>query len=352
MPHEVKEMAMHFKVVVTMIIPQHHFDNPYEEEVFGKIGADVIKYERCATEEAVIAACHDADGIINVFEPFTRRVIENLDKCKIISKVGIGLDGTDIDAATEHGIVLTNVPDYCVEEVSDHAMALLLACSRKLFKMNEIVIKGGLSWWARKARDPLVPMLALREQTLGLVGFGKIARNLVPKAKSFGLKTVVYDPYLPPGAIERNGAEPFSFDRLLQESDFISIHVPGTEDTYHMFGSAQFRKMKPTAYLINTARGSIVDEQALHTAVSQGWIAGAGLDVMEKEPPALNNPLLELNNVIITPHDASYSETSYWQLRREPVDEVARVLQRKWPVHFVNPEVKESFIKKWKWAMS
>ena len=343
---------MRFKVVVTMTIPQHHFDNSYEEEVLGKLGADVIKYERCDTEEALIAACHDADGTINVFEPFSRRVIKNLDKCKIISKVGIGLDGTDIEAATEHGIILTNVPDYCLEEVADHAMTLLLACSRKLLKMNKIVIKGGLGWWAREARDPLVPMLALREQTLGLVGFGKIACNLVPRAKAFGLKIIAYDPYLPPSGIEKNGAEPVSLDRLLQESDFISLHAPGTKDTYHMFGLEQFRKMKPTAYLINTARGSVVDEPALYTAVSQGWIAGAGLDVMEKEPPNPNNPLLELDDVIITPHDASYSETAYWKLRREPVDEVARVLRGKWPLHFVNPDVKESFIKKWKWKMS
>jgi D-3-phosphoglycerate dehydrogenase len=319
---------MRFRVVVTMTIPQHHFDNSYEEEVLGELGADVIKYERCATEEALIAACHDADGIINVFEPFSRRVIEKLSNCKIISKVGIGLDGTDIDAATEHGIVLTNVPDYCVEEVSDHAMALLLACSRKLFRMNEVVVKGGLNWWIRKARDPLVPMLALREQTLGLVGFGKIAHSLVPKAKSFGLKIMAYDPWLAHGEIERNGVTPVSFDRLLQKSDFVSIHVPVKKDTYHMFGEAQFRNMKPTAYLINTARGGVVDEQALHTAVSRHWIAGAGLDVMEEEPPSPNNPLLHLNNVIITPHNASYSETAYWKLRREPVDEVARVLQR------------------------
>lgn len=348
-----KKEVMRFKVVVTMIDPQHHFDTPYEEEVLGKLGAEVIKYKRCATEEEVIAACNDADGIINVFEPFSRRVIENLSKCKIISKVGTGLDGTDINAATEHGIILTNLPEWCNEEVSDHAMTLLLACSRKIFKMNKVVVKTHLNWWSREARKPLEPIFALRTQTLGLVGFGKIAHTLAPKAKAFGLRLITYDPYLPPSEVEKHRVEPVDFDRLLEESDFVSLHVPLTEENYHMFGLEQFKKMKPTAYLINTARGAIVDEKALYTAASQGWIAGAGLDVLEKEqPPDPDNPLLELDNVIITPHNASYSETSFWEVRRRPVDEVARVLQGKWPVYFVNPEVKEKFVQRWRLEMT
>ena len=168
---------------------------------------------------------------------------------------------------------------------------------------------------------------------MGLVGFGRIS-------------------YLSDAEIEKHGAKPVSLDRLIKESDFISIHIPGTKETHHLFGLEQFRKMKPTTYLINTARGSIIDEQALYTAVSQGLIAGAGLDVMEKEPPDINNPLLELDNVLITPHDASYSETSYLKLRRYPVEDVARVLQKQWPKYFVNPEVKDNFVKKWKWEMS
>jgi len=344
---------MRFKVVVTMTLPQHHFDTPYEEEVLGKLGAEVTKYKRCATEDEVIAACHDADAILNVFEPFSKRVIENLSKCRIISKLGTGLDGTDVNAATEHGIILTNLPEWCNEEVSDHAVTLLLACSRKLLKMNKVAVKPGLAWWSREAREPLEPMFALRTQTLGLVGFGKIPRTLVPKAKAFGLRIIAYDPYLPPSEIEKHGVEPVDFDRLLQEADFISLHAPGVKENYHMFGAEQFKKMKPTAYLINTARGAVVDEKALYTAASQGWIAGAGLDVLEKEqPPDPDNPLLKLDNVIITPHNGSYSETSYWELRRTPVDEVARVLQGKWPVYLANPQVKEKFIQRWGVEMS
>jgi D-3-phosphoglycerate dehydrogenase len=337
-----------FKVVVTMTLPQHHFDVPYEEQVLGAIGAEVIKYERCATEESVIAACHDADAVLNVFEPFSRRVIENLSKCKIISKLGTGLDGTDLEAATEHGIVLTNLPEWCNEEVSDQAMTLLLACSRKIIKMNQIARTPGLAWWSKEARKPLEPMFALRTQTLGLVGFGRIARTLVPKAKGFGLKLLAFDPYLKRSDIEEYGVEPVEFNQLLEESDFVSIHVPLTAENRHLFGAEAFKRMKPTAYLINASRGAVVDEQALYTAISEGWIAGAGLDVMEKEqPPDPDNPLFKLENVIITPHNGSYSEESFWDLRRTPVDEVARVLQGKWPVYFANPEVKENFVQRW-----
>ena len=339
---------MRFKVVVTMTIPQHHFDTLYEEEVLGKLGAEVIKYDGCATEDEVIAACHDADAIINVFEPFSSRVIENLKNCKIISKRTTGLDGTDIGAATDHGIILTNLPEWCNEEVSDHAMTLLLSCSRKILKMNKIAVKPGLDWWSREARRPLEPMFALRTQTLGLIGFGRIPRTLVPKAKVFGLRLIAFDPYLPPSELQKHGVEPVGFDQLLQESDFVSIHAPLTKENYHMFGLEQFKKMKPTAYLINTARGAIIDEKALYAAICQGWIAGAGLDVLEKEqPPDPDNPLLKLDNVIVTPHNGSYSEESYWQLCRTPVDEVARVIQGEWPIYFVNPEVKEKFIQKW-----
>jgi len=331
-----------------MTLPQHHFEYPYEEEVLGKIGAEVVKYKRCVTEEDVIAACHDADAILNIFEPFSRKVIDKLSKCKIISKLGTGLDGTDINAATEYGIILTNLPEWCNEEVSDQAMALLLACSRKILKMNRVARTPGLAWWGAEARKPLEPMFALRGQTLGLVGFGRIARTVLMKAKVFGLKIIAFDPYLKPEQIRESGVEPVEFSHLLEKSDFVSVHVPLTKENYHLFGLEQFKKMKPTAYFINTSRGGIVDEKALYTAINQGLIAGAGLDVMEKEqPPDPDNPLLKLESVIITPHNGSYSEQSYWILRRTPVDEVARVLQGKWPIHLVNPEVKDKFIRRW-----
>ncbi len=339
---------MHFKVVVTMTLPQHHFDTPYEEETLGKLGAEVIKHKRCETEDEVIAACQDADAVLNVFEPFSRRVIEKLTKCKIISKLGTGLDGTDVKAATDYGIILTNLPEWCNEEVSDHTMTLLLACSRKIFSMHKIAVTSGLAWWDRDARKQLEPMFALRNQTLGLVGFGRIPRTLVPKAKAFGLRLIAYDPYLPASEIEKYGVKSVEFEQLLKASDFVSLHAPLTSENYHMFGLDHLKKMKPTAYLINAARGAIIDDKALYIALSQNWIAGAGLDVLEKEqPPDPNNPLLKLDNIIITPHIGSYSEESYWKLRRTPVDEVARVFRGKWPVYFVNPGVKEKFVQKW-----
>jgi D-3-phosphoglycerate dehydrogenase len=228
--------------------------------------------------------------------------------------------------------VVTKVPDYCIDEVSDHAMALLLALVRKIPSANAQVHAGR---WEMQA---VVPIHRLRGSVLGLVGFGRIPQLVAPKAKSFGLRVVAYDPYIPQKIFSRAGVEGVDFPQLLQISDYVSIHSPLLPETTGMFNAEVFRQMKPTAYLINTARGPIVDEAALARALDAGQLAGAALDVMPQEPPS-GSPLLGRNNVIITPHTSFYSEESLVDLQTKAAEEVVRVLKGQAPRNPVNPEV-------------
>jgi D-3-phosphoglycerate dehydrogenase len=338
---------MDFKVVMTVEFP----GIPPDEDIFRLQGAKFSKIP-CRSEEEIIAAAHDADAIITIatVQSFPRKVIEKLDRCRIISSIGIGYEGIEVGAATDHGIMVVNTPDYCLEEVSDHAMALILACARKLLPQDQAVRAG--KWNSLERPDIRFkiwpPMSRLKGQTLGLIGFGRIPRTLVPKAKGFGLKIMAYDPYVSTNIAKDLEVELVDLTYLLQHSDFISIHAALTPETKHMLGLEQFKQMKPTAYLINTARGGIIDEQALYQALSQGYIAGAGLDVLDPEPPPHDNPLFKLSNVIITAHAAHYSDQSVLELRRRPVEEIIRVLKGEWPLGLVNPEVKEAYLRKWK----
>ncbi len=339
---------MSFKVVFTFYAPGIV---PTYDELLTKLGAEVEK-TFCATEEELISACSEADAVIALgirITPgyiFSLKVIENLNKCRLIALTGIGHDNVDIAAATEKGICVANVPYYCLEEVSDHAMALILACARKFYQLLPDIKKGK---WSTQADylSALKPLHRLSGQTLGLIGFGNIARTLVPKARAFGFRIIAYAPHVPSILFETFKVESVELDKLLEESDFVSMHTALTSETKHMMGLKQFKKMKPTAYFINTARGELVDEGALYTALSEGLIAGAGLDVLESEPPGLDNPLLKLSNVLITGHFAYYSEESREELFRWPWEEIARVLQGEWPQGLVNPQVKERFSVKW-----
>jgi D-3-phosphoglycerate dehydrogenase len=332
---------MAFKVVRTT--PPRN--NPLEDELFRDKGIDYLK-KNCPTEEDLIETLQDADAVISVFEPFTRRVMETLSKMRVISQIGIGLDPVDLDAATDHGIIVTHEPDYCQEEVSDHAMSLILAFARKLPQVDRAVRKGK---WGPEIREKIMPpMSRLRGQTLGLVGFGRIPRTLVRKAQGFGLRVITYDPYIPKGVLDGHLVEYIeSLDDLLERSDFVSVHCALTKENRHMFGLEQFRKMKRTAFFINTARGGLVDEKALHTALTQGYIQGAALDVMEKEPPDPDNPLIPLDNVLITAHVAQYSEAAFAELMERPSKEVLRVFEGKWPTVVANPAVMEKYVAKW-----
>lgn len=334
---------MAYKVVMTIFVPQM----PLPEEIVTKAGAKLVK-TFCQNEDQIIEQAKDADAVIAgaTAQPFTRRVIENLTKCRIIANIGIGYDRLDVKACTDHGILAVNVPDYCLGEVSDEAILLILALSRKLLPAVAAVREG--KWMTvPQNRQLLMPMHRLQGQTLGLVGLGRIARAVAPKAQSLGLKVIAYDPYIPKDVFKKLGVEQVDLDRLLKESDFVSLHAPHTKENEHMIGADQLKKMKPSAYLINTARGPLIDQQALTAALNKGLIAGAGLDVVDPEPPPADDPLLKMNNVLITGHSAQLSIESDAELWRKPLEEVARVLQGQWPLALLNPEVKSKYVAKW-----
>lgn len=313
------------KVVITDC---DHPSVEIERKVFSKIDPEFI-LAYCNTGDEVIKAAQDADGIINQYAPITRRVIESLKGCKVIARYGVGVDNIDIEAATEYGIIIANVPDYCIDEVSTHSMALILACARGI-----TLLDGKISekiWDFTLAK----PLFRTKGKTLGLFGMGKIARALAQKASGFGFKIIAYDPYV---SKVDDGIELVGFSKLLSDSDFISIHSPLTDKTRHSFGENELKAMKKSAYLINTARGPIIDERNLYVALKERWIAGAALDVMEKEPPDWENLLPKLDNLIITPHISFYSEESYVELKTKTAKAVLSVLKGGFPRAMVNPQ--------------
>jgi D-3-phosphoglycerate dehydrogenase len=259
--------------------------------------------------------------------------IKGLGSCKVISVRGGGFDNIDIDVATTQGIILTYVPGYCVEEVSDHALTLILALSRRIPKCQEMTRKG--LWKAAE----LGPIRRLSEQTLGLVGFGRIARNVARKAKCLGLRVVVYDPLVSKSEMDKAEVEKAKFEDLVRIADFISLHVPLTKETNHLFNRDVFNMMKNTSYLINTCRGEVIDESALIQALKTGKIAGAGLDVLDHEPPDRESPLLSMPNVIVTPHSAYISEESLEEVLVRSTKAVIDVFEGRIPDDVINPQV-------------
>lgn len=325
-----------FKVVVT----DYEYDSFVpENEVLNKLGIE-LTFAQCKTEEEVIEACKDADALINQYAPITRKVIEQLENCKVISRYGVGFNTIDIDAATEKGIAVGNVTDYCLDEVSDHAMALLLSSARKVTLMNNAVKSG--TWDFKVA----VPIFRLRGRILGLVGFGNIPQSVTRKAQAFGLSVIAYDPFVPKAVAEAMNVELVSLEELCEKSDYISVHLPLNKHTEKIISHEQFNKMKKEAFIINTARGPVIDEQALIEALQEGKIAGAGLDVLEIEPIDPNNPLLKMDNVILNPHSAFYSVEAELELKRKTAQNVADVLSGYYPTYLVNKDVKEKVILK------
>lgn len=304
-----------------------------ERKVLAEIGAELILAET-GTERELIDLAPQADGILTTWANVPASVIKAAQRCKVISRCGIGLDNIDVDTATALGILVTNVPAYCIDEVADHAMALLLACARKVVTLNRHI----KNW----DRDVGPPMHRIRGQKLGIIGFGKIGKTVAPKARAFGLEVIVHDPYISPEASQSHEVTPVALPELLAESDFITIHAPLTHETQGMLGENEFRQMKSTAYIINTARGGIIDTVALHKALAEGWITGAGLDVLSQEPPSADDPLVDLENVILTPHAAFLSEESVYDLEVTAATEVTMVLTGRMPESVVNPEVLES----------
>lgn len=309
-------------------------DLKYEEKVINEVGAELIGVQ-CKTENEIIEKCKDAVGLINQYAPIGRKVMESLPNLKVIARYGVGVNTIDIPAATELGICVANVPDYCMDEVSDHAMALLMACARKVVLMNNEVKKGN---WDFKVS---IPIYRFRGQNLGLISFGKIAQALAKKARVFGLNLLVFDPYIPESVVKQYDAKLVSLEELLKESDYISVHAPLTKETKHLISEKELQMMKKSAFIINTGRGPVIDEKALIKALQEGWIAGAGLDVLEVEPAASDNPLLKMDNVVVTPHAAWYSEQAEVELRTKTAKGVAEVLQGYFPKYLVNKDVRE-----------
>ena len=299
--------------------------------VLSRIGAE-LRLAETPAPEAILRVAIGADALLVTYAKITAEMIGQMTRCRIISRFGIGVDNVDLPAATAAGIVVTKVPDYCIDEVSDHALAFVLALARKIPFANAQVHAGR---WEMPA---VVPIHRLRGSVLGLVGFGRIPQLVAPKAASFGFKVVAYDPYVASEIFTRAGVESVDFARLLDVSDFISIHSPLLPETRNLFNADAFRRMKPTAYLVNTARGPIVDEAALAEALDAGQLAGAALDVMPQEPPS-GSPLLGRANVILTPHISFYSEESLVELQTKAAEEVLAVLTGKAPRNPVNPEV-------------
>lgn len=323
-------MAEHKVVVTDLGYPTYR----YEREQVEAIGGELITVD-CKTEDEVMAATRDADGVLNRTIQITARVVQNMQKCKVLARYGIGVDNVDVEACTKKGICIANVPDYCWEEVSDQTMALLLACARKVVSRHRRT-RGGE--WDIGSGDPIH---RIQGKTLGLLGLGNIARVVARKAKPFGLRLITYDPFVSEDEARELSVELVDFETLLAQSDFLSLHLPLNEKTRHIIGEAELEAMKPNAVLLNTSRGPIVDEHALVQALKKGWIAGAGLDVFEQEPPAKDNPLFELENAVVTDHASWYSEESIVELQTKAAAEVCRVLQGNWPKSLVNPKVKE-----------
>lgn len=299
------------------------------EKVLARIGAR-LQLAAAPTPEAILEIARKADGLMVTFGQLTAAIIENLENCKVIGRFGIGVDNIDLAAATKAGIQVVFVPDYCLDEVSDHALSLMLSLARKIDYGNALVQQGR---WEAKAMKPIY---RLRGRTMGLVGLGKIPQALVPKAQAFGLKVIASDPFIAPEAAAALGVELVSFEALLERSDYISIHAPLTPKTRHLFNQDAFRRMKCEAILLNTARGPLIDEEALAAALDAGEIAGAGLDVVTTEPLERGSPLLGRDNVLITPHAAFYSEEALIELQTKCAEDVARVLTGEAPVYPAN----------------
>ncbi|MGQ9661669.1 MAG: C-terminal binding protein [Kiritimatiellia bacterium] len=317
-----------------VLIADDRYPN-YEEEksVLLPLGAELV-FERSRDESALAERVRDVDAVIVNLAPITARVIEAMSKCRCVSRYGIGYDNVDVEALTRKRICLTNVPDYCGEDVSDHALALFMDCVRKISRKDRLVRKG--QW----NLTGIQPVYRIAGRTFGFLGFGMIARFLHRKLQGLGLgRFLAFDPYISPEIPKQAGVELVDLHTLCRESDYISIHVPVTKETRHMIGADQFALMKNTAILINTSRGPVVDEKALIEALKRGRIACAGLDVFEHEPIEPDNELLRLENVTLTDHAGWYSEEAMVQLKTSAARNVATVLQGEKPRHCVNPAV-------------
>lgn len=321
---------MTWKVLIT----DHVWPSTDPERAVLEAGGASVVVAPDGEEATLVELARDADAIMTCFAQVTENVVRAAEQCVVIGRFGVGVDNIAVNTATELGIAVTYVPDYCVEEVSDHVMALLHAWNRRIALFDRSVKESG---WGSQ---PLtMRMMRLRGKTIGIVGFGRIGQAVAAKARAFGLNILAADPVVPAETVEDMGGRLVDLPALLDESDFVSLHTPLTEATRNLIGREELAMMKPDAFLINAARGPLVDEVALYDALTGNIIAGAGLDVMVDNTPSQDHPLLSLDNIIITPHVAFFSQESTLELEQRAAAEVVSVIHGRMPDNLVNSDV-------------
>lgn len=321
-----------------VVITDYDFgDVSVETEILEAAGAEVIALQ-AKSEKDLFDAAPDCAAMMNQYAKIGRQTILRMQKCEVIARYGVGVDIVDVDTATEQGILVTNVQNYCTEEVADHAISLWLTLARKLPDYDRATHAGIWRWQSGQ------PVYRLRGRTMGVVSLGKIGQAIVARAQSFGVNVIAYDPFLPAEVAAKLGVELVIKADLLARSDYILMQAPMTPDTHHFLSDAEFTAMKPGAILVNTGRGPTVDNKALFRALSNGHLAAAGLDDPEEEPAKRadwtpdDNPLFTLPNVLVTPHAAYYSEESILAARATAATQVAKVLTGQKPDYTVNAE--------------
>ncbi|NUP59955.1 MAG: C-terminal binding protein [Pseudarthrobacter sp.] len=316
-----------------ILITDYEFESISQEQAVADAnGVELVRAD-CRTEDDVLKAAADADGLIVQYAPITERVIKGLPRLKAVSRYGVGVDTVDVQAATEHGVVVSNVPDYGVEDVSDHAIALALTLARGIPDLDRGVRSG------QNLLDSVKPLRRFSSQAFGVIGLGLIGAATAAKAKALGFRALGYDPLHTPGTTTKEGIEVVAFDDLLAESDVVSLHVPLNKHTHHLINARTLEQFKAGATIVNTCRGGVIDTGALVDALKNGRIRAAGLDVFEEEPLPLNSGLLGLDGVVLTPHTAWYTEESSDELKRRTAENVVDACLGRRPRNVVNPEV-------------
>ncbi|RPJ30867.1 MAG: C-terminal binding protein [Planctomycetaceae bacterium] len=331
---------MSYKIVITDL--EHPTIAP-ELEVLAALDAKIERYD-CRTEEEVIEAASAADGLMVAFAPITSRVLKALPGCSIVARFGIGVDMIDVAAATEHGVVVTNVPDFCLDEVADHTVALLLAVSRKIVFLDRAVREGWAAtngYW--RTTTIAEPMWRLSKQTLGIVGLGKIGQRVARRAQAFGMRVIASsDPGVSSAELASLSVSMLPLEVVLAQADFLTLHVPVSEDSCHLIDADRLVLMKPTATVINTSRGPVIDQAALVDALTSGRLGGAGLDVYEQEPLPADDPLIGMDNVVLCSHAAWYSADAFHEMKVKTAQAIVDHFQGRVPRYVLNPAVLSS----------
>jgi D-3-phosphoglycerate dehydrogenase len=325
------------KIVITDC--DHCFFTP-EESVIERAGYS-LKISQCRRPEEIIEVAQDAEALICQFLPITQSLLASLPKCRVVGRYGVGVDNVDLEAATASGIKVVHVPDFCSEEVADHTMGLILALTRRITSIAASWRRDPEAFkerWGRRL-ELLEGVRCSSDLTLGIIGFGRIGQGVARRAQGFGFRVVAHDAYVLPTQMEERGVEEISYEELLKTADVVTLHIPLTKKTHSIIGEGQLRLMKPEAYLVNTSRGALVDEAALVRALRESWIAGAALDVTVTEPLSASHPLLSMDNVILTPHVAFFSNAAILQLKERVAQYVVNALSERGEYHLANPAV-------------